>query len=87
MPNLSISGFYGMVFKHFQNCFHLKSFVNGFLQLFQLCFHIAQGHIPCQIAHILGVACVLAIIKPLGGVLPIIVREVLYQFTSHALCF
>jgi hypothetical protein len=28
--------------------------VNGFPHLFQLYFHIAQGHIPYQITHVLG---------------------------------
>jgi hypothetical protein len=41
MPNLSISGFSRMVFKHFQDFFHLKDYANGFSHLFQLCFHIA----------------------------------------------
>jgi len=56
--------------------------MSGFPHLFQLCFHITQGHIPCQIAHIFRVTCLLAMTKLLGGVRPIIVRETLYRFTS-----
>jgi hypothetical protein len=78
MPNLFASGPYGMVFEHFQNYFHFEDFANGFLQLFQFCSHITQGHISCQIAHILGVAYLLAIIKRLGGAHPIVVKEILY---------
>jgi hypothetical protein len=48
---------------------------SGFPQLFQLCFHIAQGHIPFQIAHVIGIAHLLAMTKPLGGVHPIVVGE------------
>jgi len=56
MPNISASGLFGMGFEHLRDCFRLKDIVNGFPQLFQLCFHIAQGHIPCWITHILGAA-------------------------------
>jgi hypothetical protein len=52
--------------------------VNAFPQLFQLCFHIAQGHIPCRIAHILGVVYLFAMTKPLSEVRPITVEETLY---------
>jgi hypothetical protein len=45
--------------------------------------HITQGHIPCRIAHILGAPHLLAMTKFLGGVRLLIVRETLYQFTSH----
>ncbi len=43
MPNLFASGPFGMVIKHLENS------INGFPQFFQLCFHIAQGHIPFHI--------------------------------------
>jgi hypothetical protein len=87
MPNLSVNGLLGMVFEHFQYFFHLQDFANGFSHLFQLCFHLAQGHIPHRIAHILGVATHLLIMtKPLGGIRPIIIGEMLYRLTIHALC-
>jgi hypothetical protein len=57
--------------------------MNGFPQLFQLCFHITQGHIPTQIAHGLGVARFLAMTKPSNGIHPIAVGETLYRFTSY----
>jgi hypothetical protein len=71
MLHLSISGLFGMIFEHLQNCFHPKDSVNGFLQLFQVCFHITQGHNPPQITHVLGMACLLTMVKPLGAVRPI----------------
>jgi hypothetical protein len=52
--------------------------MNGFFQLFQLCFHIAQGHIPPQIAWVLGLARLLAMTKPLGGINLIAMGETLY---------
>jgi hypothetical protein len=87
MPNLSTSNISGMVFKQLQKKIHPKDSVNGFPQRFQLCSHIAQGHISHQNAHILEVTCLLTMTKPLGGVHPIIIRETLYQFTSRVLCF
>jgi hypothetical protein len=86
MLQLSTNSFFGMVFEHLWDCFHPKDFTSGFPQLFQLCYHIMQGHIPCWIAHILGVVCLLTIIKPLSGVRPIVVKETLYWFTSRILC-
>jgi hypothetical protein len=78
MPHLFISSRFGMVFEHFLDCFRPKEFVSGFSQLFQLYSHITQGHIPCRIAHILGVVHIFTMTKPLGGVHPIIVGETLY---------
>jgi len=57
-----------MVFKHFQDCLHLEKLANSFLQLFQLCFHISQNHIPHQIACVLGASPLLAMPKPFGDV-------------------
>jgi hypothetical protein len=87
MLHLSTSGFFGIVFEHFQDYFHPKNLANGFPQLFQLCFYIAQGHIPPQIAHVLKVAHLLAMTKPLSGVCPIAMGEALYRLTSRTLCF
>ncbi len=57
-----------------------------FLWLFQLCYHIVQGHIPPQIARVFGITHILAMIKPSGGVHPIIMGITLYQLTSRVLC-
>jgi hypothetical protein len=56
MSHLSASGPFGIVFEHLHDYFHLKDLASGFFQLFQLCFHITQGHIPPQIARVLGTA-------------------------------
>jgi hypothetical protein len=56
--------------------FHLEDSTNGFPQLFQLCSHITQGHIPRQIAHILGTTHLLIMTKPSSGVCPIVVGEI-----------
>jgi hypothetical protein len=46
MMHLLASGLFRMVFEHLQVYFHSKDATSGFLQLFQLCYHITQGHIP-----------------------------------------
>ncbi len=86
MLHLSTSGIFGMVFEHFRDYFHFEDSTNGFLQLFQLCFHITQGHIPPQITHVLGAAHLLAMTNPSGGVHSIVIGETLYQLTNHILC-
>jgi hypothetical protein len=53
---------------------------------FNFVLHFAHGHIPPQIAHVFGLAYLLAMTKLLGGVRPIIVRKTLYRFTSHIWC-
>jgi hypothetical protein len=85
MLHLSIGGLSRIVFEHLRDCFHPEDLASGFIKLFQLCFHIAQGRIPPQIAHVFGVAHLLTMTKPLGGVCPIAMGETLYQFTSCAL--
>jgi hypothetical protein len=81
MPHLSINGPSRIVFEHFRDCFHPKDLTSGFPQLFQLCFHIVKGHIPLQIAHVLGAIHLLSMTEPSNGVHPIIMGKTLYQLT------
>jgi hypothetical protein len=60
--------------------------LNGLPQLFQLCFHIVQGHIPHRIAHVFRATYLLTMTKPSHGVCPIIMGEVLYRLTDYTLC-
>ncbi len=87
MSHLLTSGHSRMVFEHLWNYFHPEDLVNGFPHLFQLCFYIAQGHIPPQITHVLGATHLLTMTKLLGGIHPIAMGEVSYRFTSYTLCF
>jgi hypothetical protein len=48
------------------------------LQSFQLCFHIAHGHNPPQIACVLGMVYLLAMTRPLDGIHPIAMVETWY---------
>jgi hypothetical protein len=85
-PNLLTIGPFNMVFEHLHDCFHLEDFVSGVLQLFQFCFHIAQGHIHQHIAHVLKIAHLLAMAKSFGGVYPIVLKETSYHIIRHNLC-
>jgi hypothetical protein len=87
MLQLFVNGLFGMVFGHLWDFFHPKDFANGFSQLFQLYFHITQGHISCWITHVFGVARIIAMTKLVNGVCPIVLGETLHQFTNHILCF
>jgi hypothetical protein len=75
MSHLSTSAPFGIIFEHLVNYFHPEDFASGFPQLFQLCFHIAQGHIPPQIACVFGVAHLLTMAKPSGGICSIAVGK------------
>ncbi len=75
---LSASGPFWIVFEHFRNYFHLEDSTSGFPQFFQLCFHIAQGHIPPQIAHVFRAVRLLVRTKLSSGVHPIAMGETLY---------
>lgn len=60
MPHLFIDNdFFGMIYEHLCDCFHLKDFIGDFLELFELCFNIARSHFCHQITHVLGALCIL----------------------------
>jgi hypothetical protein len=84
MLHLLASGPSRMIFEHLWDYFHLIDSTNGFPLLFQLCFHIAQGHIPPQIAHVLATTHLLTVTKPSCGVRPIILTH-MPQFMSSIL--
>lgn len=76
-----------MIFKHFHDGFYLNNFASGFSQSFQFCSHIACENIHQHIVHVLGVACLITMVKPFDGVRPIVVGEALYYFDGYKLCF
>jgi hypothetical protein len=73
-----------MVFEHPRDYFHLKDSASGFF-LFQLCSYSAQGHIPPQIARVLGATCLLTMTKPSSEVRPIVMSKTLHQLTTCTL--
>ncbi|KAL2650793.1 hypothetical protein R1flu_018921 [Riccia fluitans] len=58
---------------------------SGFDVLFQICTHVAQGHLSLAAARLLGASCLLAIEKDSGGVRPIAIGEALYRLVARSL--
>jgi len=58
----------GMVFEHLQDYFDPKDSTNGFIQLHQLCSHVAINCIPGFVVQILGVNKLLVLTKSFGGI-------------------
>jgi hypothetical protein len=56
--------------------FDPKDFANNFLQLHQLSSHVAMGHSPRSIIHVLGAIRLLALAKHSGGIKVITMGEV-----------
>jgi hypothetical protein len=67
-----------MVFEHLQDLFDLKDLINDFSHLFLVCSYVVTGRIFESVIKALGVARMLALAKPYGGIQPIVVGEVLY---------
>jgi len=86
MPHLSTSGPFGWFLNVFRIIF-IKRFNEWILLIISSLSHIAQGHIPAQIACDFKVVCLLNMTKPSSGICPIVMGETLYWFKSPILCF
>jgi hypothetical protein len=64
--------FFGMVFEHLWDAFHLEHSVTNFIQLHQLSSHVAMGHFPGSIVCILDAIRIWALAKPSGGIKAIV---------------
>ncbi len=62
-----------MVFEHLWDVFDLEDSTNDFIQLHQLSSHVAMGHFLGSIVHVLNVVRIWALVKPSGGIGPIVV--------------
>jgi hypothetical protein len=60
--------------------------VDGFIQLHKLGSHVVVSHIHGLVARVLGENRLLALVKPFGGIHPIMVREEFYQLMNKVLC-
>jgi hypothetical protein len=76
MSHLSADGPSSMVFKHLQDSFNFEDSTSGFIQLHQLCSHVAIDHILGSMVQILGVSKLLALAKSFGGIRLIVMGEV-----------
>ncbi|KAL2643392.1 hypothetical protein R1flu_010979 [Riccia fluitans] len=74
-----------MVFELLLDCFIPEDSASGFDLLFQLCTHVAQGHLSLAAARLLGASCLLAIEKDSGGVRPIAEGEALDRLVARSL--
>lgn len=67
-----------MEFEHHQNLFDPKDLINDFPHLFLVCSYVVAGCIFKSITKALGVARMLALVKPFGGIQQIVVGKVFY---------
>jgi hypothetical protein len=86
MFHLSAREHFGMIFEHLWDVFDLKKSPNNFIQLHHLNSHVAMDCFPRSIVFIFGATKFLTLAKPLGGIKPITMGEVLYQLVNKALC-
>jgi hypothetical protein len=64
--------------KFLGDCFVLDNFASGFDFFFEICGHIACGHVSPSISHLLLASQLLALEKQVGGIQPITIGEVIY---------
>ncbi len=86
-PHLSSSGFFGMVYEYILRCFIPKDPSLRFLELFKVVVAITRGDILRSVALVLGVNRLLAMVKDISGLCPIIVGEVFFRLISHSIVF
>jgi len=75
MFHLSFGGSSNIVFEHFRNSFDLEDSTNGFIQLHQLCSHVAMNCILGSMVQVIGVNWFLAVAKPFKGIRSIAVGK------------
>ncbi len=51
-----------------------------------VCSYVVVGHIFGSVLKAFNVARLLLLVKPFGGIWPIVISEILYQLVSKTLC-
>jgi hypothetical protein len=74
-----------MVYEFLWDCFVPNDFASAFDFFFEICRHIAHGHVPPSISHLLVASQLLALEKQAKGVQPIAIGEVIYWLVAHTL--
>jgi hypothetical protein len=82
LAHLLASEHSSMEFEHHEDLFNPKDFINDFPHLFLLCSYVVVGRIFKSITKALGVARMLVLAKPFGGIQQIIVSKVFYRLTN-----
>jgi hypothetical protein len=85
--HLSVDEPLGMVFEHLWDLFDTKDLTNGFSQLFVVYSYVIVGHIFGSVIKAFNVARLLLLVKPFGGIQPIVICEILYRLMNKTLCF
>jgi len=67
-PCLSYDGLSNMVYELLQDCFVPNDSTSGFHLLFEICRHIACGHVPPSVSSLLVASQLLALEKQVGGI-------------------
>ncbi len=77
-PHLSLGGIYEMVYKHLLGCFIPKDPSFRFLELFQATTIVACGDIIKSMALVLKVGKLLAMVKDIKSLCPIVIGKVFF---------
>ncbi len=85
-PHLSLGEFFGMVYEHLSGCFIPKDPSSRFLEFFQVVVVVVvREDILKSITLVLGANKLLAMVKDIGGLHPIVVGKVFFQLISHSI--
>jgi hypothetical protein len=84
-PCLSFGGPSSMVYKLLGDCYVPDNFANGFDLFFEICRHIACGHVLPSLSHLLVALRLLVLDKQVRGIQPIMIGEVIYRLVAHTL--
>ncbi len=74
-----------MVYELLQDYFVLDDSASGFDLFFEICKHIAHGHVLPSISRLFVASQLLALEKQAKGIRPITIGEVIYQLIGHTL--
>jgi hypothetical protein len=77
-PHLSLGGISEMVYEHLLGCFIPKDPSSRFLELFQAAIIVACGNIFRLMALVLKADKLLAMVKDIKGLCPIVIGEVFF---------
>jgi len=67
------------------DCLVLDNFTSGFNLYFEVCEHIAQGHVPLSISHLLFAFWFLSLEKYIRSIRFIVIGGVTYHLVAHTL--
>jgi len=84
-PHFSSGGPLGMVYELLQNYFVPNYFTNGFNFIFEVCGHIAQGHVPFLLSCLFTTSQFLTSKKKSKNRPPIVTGEVTNRLVTHTL--